>query len=300
MKALQNFNVWLFGYGSPATLAILRILIGTGTFLNLGTAALGFNDWFSEKGFVPTSVGKVFLSGVPRFSLLPFPVPDWVAAVFVGLVLLAAIMTALGLFTRLATIALALGVITLHHRNPMILHSGDTLMRLLVVYLAVSECGAAYSLDLKRKRITAFKDIPLFPQRLVQFQIALVYSATFWHKMYGDFWRNGTATYYPAQLNEFNRFPLPAFVDDNPTVVWLSTFGTLAVELALGTLVFWKPARKWVLLLGLLLHSYIEYRFNIPLFSFIICSTYVCFYEGSEVEGWVNRLMSSWRKVPAA
>jgi hypothetical protein len=58
----------------------------------------------------------------------------------------------------------------------------------------------------------------------------------------------------------------------------------------MATLVFYKPFRKWVLLAGLLMHGFIEYSMNIPLFSFSICSLYVTFFEGDEVTEWARRL----------
>ena len=75
-------------------------------------------------------------------------------------------------------------------------------------------------------------------------------------------------------------------------LVTITTYGTLAVELALATLVFSKDFRKWVLLAGLILHAYIEYSMNIPLFAFTMCSLYVAFYEGDEIVAWWNRLQA--------
>lgn len=76
----------------------------------------------------------------------------------------------------------------------------------------------------------------------------------------------------------------------------ITTYGTLAVELALVFLVFSKPMRRWVVLSGIFLHAYIEYSFNIPLFSWIIVACYVSFYEGDEVKAFVDRMLAK-RKV---
>ena len=97
---------------------------------------------------------------------------------------------------------------------------------------------------------------------------------------------------------------MPEFLERQP-FLGLTTYGTLIVEVALGTLFFWKPARKWVLISGLALHAYIEYRFNIPMFAFIITSTYIAFYEGEEVERWLakrawGRKLLGWGDVTAA
>jgi hypothetical protein len=80
-------------------------------------------------------------------------------------------------------------------------------------------------------------------------------------------------------------------------MVMATTYGTLFVELALATLVFHKPFRKWVLLAGLGLHGYIEYSMNIPLFAFVICAGYITFYSGEETKDWFLRLGGRFRPV---
>lgn len=38
------------------------------------------------------------------------------------------------------------------------------------------------------------------------------------------------------------------------------------------------------------MHGYIEYSMNIPLFSFLMMSLYVAFYDGHEIAGWAERI----------
>lgn len=146
------------------------------------------------------------------------------AAVYV-LTMVFTLLTALGLFTRLSSILMAIGYISLHHRNPLILHSGDTLMRMSAIYLAVAPSGAACSLDRLRQlwkgggTNIAAPLISVWPQRVIQAQVAIVYLATFWWKMYGSLWRDGTASYYPSTLHEFDRFWVPKAVETNMFVI---------------------------------------------------------------------------------
>jgi hypothetical protein len=139
--------------------------------------------------------------------------------------------------------------------------------------------------------------VSLWPQRLMEIQVAIVYFTTFWHKWQGNMWREGTATWMTTNLHEFDRFPVPAFVDRQPFVM-ATTWWTLLVEIAMGTIVFNRKCRKWVLLNAVVLHLGIEWRMNIPLFAFIMIASYVVFYEGDEVDSWLNRArakIKSWR-----
>lgn len=317
-EVLKGWNEYWFGYGSPSSLGVFRILFGFLATANLLMLMAQFADWFTEQGYVPLAVGERMMPGVgtgfrlfgwetnlpfepPRLNFLAGVVDPRVTFAVLALTTLAAIFTTLGLWTRLSTILLAVGVVSLHHRNGLILHGGDTVLRVGVLYLALAPSGAACSLDrliaLWKGRATAeLPKVSLWPQRLIAFNVALVYFTTFWHKFgFGDRWRDFTATYYPAHLNEFRKFPVPEFIGQ-PPVIYVTTAATLIVELALGTLVFYKPLRKWVLLSGLGLHAFIEYSMNIPLFAFLICSMYVAFYEGEEVEAWAKRLGERFRK----
>jgi hypothetical protein len=158
----------------------------------------------------------------------------------------------------------------------------------------VSPSGAACSLDRiialwKGRAASELPLISLWGQRLIQFQIALLYFTTIWWKWFGTYWKDGTATWYPARLHEFDRFWVPSFMEQQP-FIGITTYGTVVVELAMGTLVFYKPLRKYVLISAVCMHGYIEYRFNIPLFAFTVTSAYIAFYEGEEVSAWIKRL----------
>lgn len=299
MKVFKDFNRWMFGYGSPVAFGLFRALMGSLIFINLVMVGIDFDAWFSERGYVPWQVAERWL-GNPRFDLIGGVTDTRIVAAFYVLVTVAALFTALGLFTRPASIITALGILSLHHRNPIILHGGDTVLRACAVYLAVGPSGAACSLDrwlkLRKGKAPAIPEmVSMWPQRLVQYQVAVIYVTTVWAKWQGSHWRDGTATWYPTFLREFERFPVPEFMRHQP-VLAITTYGTLLTELALGTLVFYRPFRKWVLLAGLLMHGYIEYSMNIPLFAFAMCSMYVTFYDGDEVSTWWAMQKEKWGK----
>lgn len=292
---------WFFGYGSPVAMGVFRILLGTLTTISLLMVSLFFREWFVESGYVPAEMARQFAGDAFRINPMRdvTSTPGMVA--FYALIVVASVCTTLGLWTRVSSIVLAVGVVSLHHRNLLILHGGDTLMRVCLIYVAVAPSGAACSIDRlvalwKGKAPLIHAAVPMLGQRLVQVNVALMYLTTVWHKRGGTYWFDGTATWYPGHLPEFNRFWVPQFLEQNMLFVKATTYGTLFAELALATLVFYKPFRKWVLIAGLAMHAFIEYRYNIPLFAFVSVSTYVCFYEGAEVAAWFKRLGARFAK----
>lgn len=294
MKWLKEANEALFGWGSPVAIGVFRILIGFLSFVNLILLLPVFNSFFTEPGLYPAWMAERWTQGSPRLNLLAGVTDPTVTTVLFALVGVASILTMLGLFTRVASIMLFVGVVTIHHRSPDVLHSGDTLLRQWLFILMLAPAGASLSLDrLIRVRKGLEGAVPprvsLWPQRLIQIQLAIVYFTTVWHKWFGDTWRDGTASYYAFHLHEFDRFPVPAFVQQ-PWFVMAATYGTLIIELALATLVFAKPLRKWVLLSGIFLHAYIEYSMNIPMFEWVIVAGFVSHYSGEEVSAWAHKL----------
>lgn len=274
-------------------MAVFRILFGLVHLANWAIIGQHFEYWYTEKGLVPSDIALRFNGDAWRFNPLA-STPDNLNLFWYAWMVLCAVLVTVGLFTRVASIMLALLTVAFHLRNPILLHGGDTLLRNMTILLALAPAGAAYSVDalLRRKNgQPAITEVSLWPQRMMAFQLAVVYVTTVIQKMSGERWRDGTATWFPPQLTEFNRFPVPAFFDTQPFVM-ISTYGTLLLELALGTLVFWCPARRYVVLGGLFLHSAIEYRFNIPLFAFTICACYVNYYNGDEVARFVNRVQT--------
>jgi hypothetical protein len=303
LKTLDDF--W-FGHGSPTALGVFRIVMGLLVLTNLLMILPDWEDWFSEKGYTPSWIGAMYLwpqlpltsdpntLHVPRIDVLNgLTNPSLILGIYLATVV-AAFLTTVGLWTRISSILLAVGLVSMHHRNALILHGGDTVMRVMVLYVAIAPSGASCSLD-RLIRLWKGRDsgapvrVSLWPQRLIMYNMALIYFTTTWLKWFGSLWKDGTATYYPARLAEFFRFPYPDFMRE-PPVVQISTYGTLVVEFALATLVFYRPLRKWVLLSGIMLHGYIEYTMNIPLFSYLMVSMYICFYDGEEISAWFQQL----------
>ncbi len=304
-ETFQALNRFLFGYGTPVALGVYRIFMASLTLISLLIMSLNWDAFFSEKGYVPEWLGRIFISSrvpvgfgtpwsVPRINVLSGVTDPRIGIAVYFVICVSALFTALGLWTRVSSIILAIGLVSLQHRNAAILAGYDTVMRVNCMYLAMAPCGAACSLDrligLWKGRAPAEPtQVSMWPQRLIAYNLALLYLTTTWLKWGGGMWQDGTATYYPARLAEFYRFPVPDWVNGFPLVT-ITTYGTLVTEFALGTLVFFRPLRKTILILGILMHLHIELSMNVPLFSYLMISTYITFYDGEEVSAWAKRL----------
>lgn len=90
---------------------------------------------------------------------------------------LAGVLLALGLFTRAAAVVAWLGFTRLCALNWQSGGSSDELLVNVLFLLALSGCGAAWSLDSMR-RGAAPRTVPAWPRRLLVFQLVLLYFTT--------------------------------------------------------------------------------------------------------------------------
>jgi len=252
-------------------------------------------DWYGGHAWVSLQTMHQLEPGTRLNLLAVIPQSDGAINTLFWFFLASAVMLAFGFLTRLNNIFVFLCLTSIQQRNLYMLHGGDTFLRVAGFFLIFAPAGAALSIDrlIRIRRGKESAEIqPRSPwaQRMIQFELALMYFITFWWKTNGVNWVNGTAVYYIIHLDEVQRFPIPILFQ-NPVVVKLATWLGLAVEFSLGVLIWFKEIRYVILLLGLLFHLSLEYWLNVPLFQWDILSAYVLFVDPRDLErvwGWIR------------
>ena len=206
----------------------------------------------SRRSWVRSSVPgsalpEVGTQGPGVWSLLTLTGNTLGAAIAIWLILLvAAVALSVGYRTRLAAVLVFVGLMTIERHTPLVGNTGDGLIRVLAFYLMFSPAGEALSVDrwrTDRERFWEFPERAPWALRLMQIQLSVVYLSTVWEKLQGETWRNGTAVSYALRALEVQRIPSPAFVVDSLALTQMMTLGTVALELALGILVWNRAAR---------------------------------------------------------
>lgn len=289
---------------SPAPMALYRICLGGLALANFLLMAPDVMVWFGQHGSLAPETAKMVSGGTGLNILSILPQTDQSVWLLFTIACLAAATLMIGFFTRLSAGVLFLAMTSLDHRNPIILNGGDSFLRLAIFFTIFSQGGAAWSID----RLMAIrqgkehgppKAREPWAQRLIAIQVAFVYLYTFIWKAMGTMWLGGTAVYYTSRLSEFWRFPVP-YIFEHLWTIKLWTWSTLIIELALGTLVWIKEFRYWVLLSGVLLHLGIDYSMNIPLFAPIMVSAYLTFVEPADLERVLALFRKVWRREGTA
>jgi len=293
-NAIRAWNEFFFAPQSPTPICLYRILFGLLTIANLILLRPDWLTWFGTHGLLTLDGVRHFEPGT-RINLFVFFGSDFAVNAFFWFALIAAVCLTIGFLTRASSIALFICLTSMDQRAIFAMHAGDSLLRVTGFWLMFAPAGAAFSVD-RLLRIWRGKEgleiapRPPWAQRMIQLQVSLLYLATFWAKSQGPSWIDGTALYYVYHLEQFERFPLPSFVQDL-AMVKLETWLTLAVEFALGVLIWFKELRYPLLLIGVALHLSLEYAMNIPLFEWIMIATYVTFIAPEDLArawNWVR------------
>jgi hypothetical protein len=308
-KFARPFRLWLSAVGrawrlfwfqpqAMYALGLVRIAFGAVALL-WGLWLLPMrNGLLDAHGVTPTQPSDAHTWGI-------FQIWNTNAAMLIGIIalLLAAFALILGWHSRLAAVVVCVLILSFERRASWTFNGGDVLMRIEAFFLAISPCGAALSLDQRRRtgRFWSAQTRPNWPIRLFQIQLSLIYLSAARTKFAGETWTNGTAVSYALRIEDMQRVPLPQWFVTNALAMNAMTWGAIAIELAVGILVWWPRCRPWVLSAGVLMHVMIEVHIQIGIFSYAIFVMYLAWTSPETAKHLPDRLIRATRrrrKVP--
>jgi uncharacterized membrane protein YphA (DoxX/SURF4 family) len=252
-QLLKSWNDFFFSNQSTLTISVLRlwtgilVLIETWVWQGKNKILLQPEGWF---GYDDYKRNKKDL----RFSLLNYLPPTTASLNLIfGIQFMAGLCLTLGILPNLAAFVCFVTLVSIHNRNIYVLSSGDTVYRFFCLFLIFSPFDAQLSiLDTKhlfRPEATGW------PWTLIMIQLfmANIYAKNVLFKLTGEWWRDGTATQKVLKARIWNRRELPQILDRT----WFfkcTTYGTIAIEAALFSLIWIEEFRLSVLAMGVLLH----------------------------------------------
>lgn len=302
----SGLNDFFFKPQPVHTVALLRVLFGVVLLINWIMVWSHLDTFWGVEGIFSLET-SLKMGGAFRFSLFELLPPDPRGPALLALVHLGAVMgVLLGIFTRTSIAVAFFTLISFHNRNVFVLNSSDIVIRNFLFLLFLTPCGDWLSVDRwwkVRQGLAPAEPLEKAPWglRLMQIQFSIIYIATVMFKMKGPLWADGTAVYTATRLDEFVRMPLGLL--NSLAVIKFLTWSTLAVELALGTLIWIRELRYWVILAGIGLHLGIELSMNIPMFEWIMIITMICMVDPKDLKDWLTLAkegklfssMLSWR-----
>ena len=309
------WNAWERFWFSPrqtSTLALVRIAFGLVVLAWTLTVAHDAGAFFGDDGIVPGALGTRGAS----WTLLDVWSGDAAVTLLLIVLACAGVCLIVGQSTRLSALVVFLAIASLERRDPFAFNSGDGLLRIIAFYLMLAPSGASLSIDRWRRARAALWDFPArapWALRLMQVQLSVVYLSGLWAKLSGPTWNDGTAVSYAVRLEDLARFDMPHAIATSELAVSLLTYGTLAIEAAIGILVWNRRLRPWVLGLGAAFHIGIDLTIRVGFFSYAILVLYLAFLSPAVAGAGILQLeetasgpglnragTTSWRRRTAA
>ena len=182
-------------------LAAFRIALGTLLVVDLFLRARDLTAFYTDRGVL----SREFLFEVTGPYWLSLHVVSGAATVQALLFALAAVVAlalAVGYRTRTATVVSWVLLVSLQHRNPVILNGGDTLLRMVLFWSMFVPLGSRWSVDALRREGTTERVASVATAALL-LQVVTMYFANGLLKLGGDLWLSGVAIRYVFSLDQF-------------------------------------------------------------------------------------------------
>lgn len=253
-------------------LAVVRICVG---LLILTDLAIRLPDlgWFmSEWGVLDSSASRLYADQW-RFSLYWLSSSFFWSCFLVFCAALAAVLLALGIRTRVATVVSFLLLVSLHNRNPLLLQGGDNLLLLLTFWGILLPWGARWSIEaVMSERRDAPDRLSGIGAVAILLQVVSVYFFSAFLKNGAEWTVDGTAIYYALHHDQYVNFLGPYWRDWHGVTIplthyvwWLELLGPLVALSPLWNI----PARYLAAFCFITLEVGFLTSLNVGLFPFI-------------------------------
>lgn len=291
-------RVWL-APEDPTALGLVRIAVVAVLTASLLTHVGAVADYFSSASPLH---GEYAREAFPsRFSLLFWIESPTAVRLFFAVVLAAHVLWLLGRWTVPASIIAWLGWVSLTGRHPLLYSLPDQLQMAMCTLLVVMPSGRGLSFDAKKH---GSKPVPVWCRRVLQVQVATLYTATGLLK-HGKTWHeDGTALYY-SMVNPYNRhFDVPELLAAlQPWVLRPMTWVVVWWEVLFAAFVAWQVLRelakrpRWLpdlripwLGFGVAMHLGIQAMMYVAWFSPMVLASYLAFLRPDETRRLLARL----------
>ena len=303
---------------SAGGFGLMRIAFGAVAFVTFLLEAPALQRFYGPGGILPHSLLGQIVRQSYRFSLLDFATPGFVTTLFI-ILLISLFLVTIGLWTKKSLLASVILLFSFHEYGQITLDGGDTLMRLLGFILLLAPCDRSLSLDslLRRIKLTAEtgkdqpsseRTMPIWPYRLLLWQMIMLYVAASIEKLSGAMWWSGSAIAAVLHHGDFSRLS-PAAADAlsvfSPAIGYFTVSSQLAWSLllplgALSAIGLISPktfnvGKRFLLICGLMIHGGIFVLMDVGTFSITVFTAYLGLLTDDDFR-WIRKILTRKKK----
>lgn len=295
-KSTNSITDFFFERQVPYGAAILRILLPIVMMANLSFRWRHVRELYSSDGTpAPLADNFGYFGFLPEFS-------GEVCVLLFSLMMVTFAFSSIGLFTRLS-----LCVCTVLYAYFSLMDCLGTMTKFgviathFLVLLIVSECGAIWSVDswlrtrgqLKLPFTLAAhaeeRRFPIWPQRLVQLLLGIIYLGAAMTKIHTPAFFNGDQLMYWMITYLNNDHYFGEWLSQAPIVLVVFAYITIVWEIVFLFCVFTPRLRLWCLGIGAMFHIMTYFTLGLIVFPMVMISSYFTFSTESDIQ-WMGRL----------
>jgi Vitamin K-dependent gamma-carboxylase len=256
--------------------AVLRIVFGCITAIYFIQLLPYVETQFSGSGWLG-GIQQIAIQNGGSWSLFFIQANEHattLAYAFVIVGIIAAFLLMIGWQSRINAFIAWLVWVSLWNRNPLLLDGDDAILKLMCFYLMLSPCGNCWSVDAYLHKKS--HQVAIWPLRLIQFQVALIYFVSGWVKFHSQEWLDGTIIQYVLIHPHYSRWDGWVMIGN---AVFTSLLAGIAHvirwwELLFPLLMINVTTRKLSLMIGVLFHLGLLFTMNLRWFAVIMLALY--------------------------
>ncbi len=302
---LAGWNRFWFEPADPATLGLIRICAGAMLLYTHLVWSLQLTAFFGPRSWLSSEAVAALQGDSYSWSYLwwlqNYPAALWVA--HVAALVVFALLT-VGLFSRTAAVLALVAALAYVHRAPGALFGLDQINVMLAMYLAISPCGDAFSLDRLLAARRAKAALPVrkswnanLAVRLIQIHMCVIYLFAGTAKLTGPAWWDGTALWMALGNMEYQSLDM-TWMADWPRLINFMTHVTVYWELTYCALIWPRITRPIVLLLAVPLHLGIAICLGMVTFGLVMLIGNMAFVPPSLVRSVLRQRATAEGRVP--
>lgn len=226
------------------------------------------------------------------FSYIGFeflqPLPGKGMYYYFGVMVLLALMIALGAWYRLAMVCLSLLYTALYLMQKSGYNNHYYLVVLLCWIMVFLPANRYYSIDVKRKAVIETDKCSRYCLLIFVTQIAIVYFFAAISKLTSD-WFSGK--FIAIAFSSLSRRPLPGIIYRQHWFQLFICYGGFFFDLLIVPLLLWKKTRNYACIVYCLFHLFNSFTFHISIFPYLSIALAIFFFNA----GKIRRLFFSHR-----
>lgn len=289
-------------YGLSVTRMILGFIVASQLLVNWSDRRYTWGDgaqWAEPvrdgRGW-PSFLGLFSQSGGIGFDLL------YAATIVFGTLMM------LGLYTRASTVMTLFLWVSLYVSNPFVGSGGDAILRMVLLYMCLTDSGRHWSLDarIRRRRGEVRGIAPAWMTNtlhnlamiLIVHQVVMVYLGSSFWKIQSTVWKDGTAVYYPLQTEAYSPWSdvlQPLYASSG--FIAGATYTAIFVQMFFPVFLIYRPTRFLALIVITGMHLGIGLLMGIMYFSLVMIAVDMILVSDRSWTRGLDWLATRYRQV---